>query len=99
MKKFKKEHIVAYLRALMLTIILPVFLLGNVNAQQLSVAEKSVSSLGAENAGLKLLQGNFDVKETIWSSPTSKPVYKLALRYQYTKAMAAVSKITGACLN
>ena len=62
MEKIKKEHIVAYVRALMLTIILPVFLLESVNAQQLSVAEKSVSSLGAENAALKLLQGNFDVK-------------------------------------
>ena len=62
MKKFKKEHMVAYLQALMLTIILPVCLSGNVNAQQLSLAEKSVSSLGAENAALKLLQGNFDVK-------------------------------------
>ena len=79
MEKIKKENIVDYLRALMLTIILPVFFLGNVNAQQLSLAEKLVSSLGAENAALKLLQGNFDVKETIWSSPTSIPVYNTKL--------------------
>lgn len=79
MAKIKKENIVDYSRALMLIIILPVLLLGNVNAQQLSLAEKLVSSLGAENTALKLLQGNFDVKETIWSSPTSIPVYNTKL--------------------
>ena len=79
MKTNKKRHIVSYLRALMLTIILPVFLPGKLHAQQLSPAERSVSSLGTENAALKLLQGNFDVKETIWSSPTASPVYNTQL--------------------
>jgi len=79
MKKIKKEYFVAYSRALMLKIIVVLFLPGNVNAQQLSVAEKSVSSLGAENAALELLQGDFDVKETIWSSPTASPVYNTKL--------------------